>query len=205
MNVIKKIKRTGIRKEAAAVGVIEQSEEQEKLWEEKKELCRKNAVPREKKVTGIELKNYLIEQHGAIELEFPERQKQTYKASLLYDLHPEIFPESFFPPRECGEKALIKWAKQHDFEEINEFARDIPDEMYGLKFSYMEIPEKEVHIYLEITTGRMQLSSTWYDIKDLFRGIVLWSGITKEDIDNETDAFMIYATEYYDNFGRGQL
>ena len=205
MNVIKNTKRTGNRKEAAALGVIEQSEEQEKLWREKKELCRKNAIPRDNKTSGIELKNYLIEQHGAIELEFPERQKLSYKASLLYDLHPEIFSESFFPPLECGEKALIKWTKQHDFKEINEFVRDISDKKYGLKFSYLEIPEKEVRIYLEITTGWMQLSSTRYDIEDLSREIVLWSGITKEDIDNETDAFMIYATEYYYNFQKGQL
>jgi hypothetical protein len=205
MNVIKLIKRTGIRKEAAAVGVIEQSDELEKLWADKKELCRKNAVPRGNKVSGIELKNYLIEQHGAVELEFPERQKQRYKAGLLYDLHPEIFPESFFPPQECGEKTLIKWAEKHDFEEINIFARDISEEKHNLRFSYLEIPEKEVRIYLEITTGHMQLSSTWYDIEDLSREIVLWSGITQEDIDNETDAFMIYATEYYHNFQKGQL
>ena len=179
---------------------FERPEEQEKIWEEKKEVCKKYAIPREKKVSGIELKHYLIKQQGAVEMQFPIRLKQMYKASLLYDLHPEIFPESCFPPREGGKKAFVKWAKQHNPKEIDEFARDIPDEKYGLEFSYLEITEKEVRIYIEMTTGRMQLSSTWYDTEELNREIVLWMGITKEDIENETDAFMIFADEYYHSF-----
>lgn len=134
------------RKEAVSIGIIKGSEKQKELWEMKKEVCRKNATPREKKVSGTELKNYLINQHGAVEMEFPE---------------------------------------------------DIPDEMYSLQFSCLMIADKDIKIYLELTTGQMQMSSTWYDPTELFREIVLWEGITKEDIENETSKFMVYTDEFY--------
>ena len=184
------------KKAACSIGIIESSEEQNKIWEEKKEVCRKNATLKEKKVSGAELKNYLIDRYGAVEMEFPERQKNAFKASVLCNIHPEAFPESCFPPEEGGKRALKKWLKQNNPEPII-LARDIPDEKYGLQFCYLEIPEKEVRIYLELTTGHMQLSSTWYDSTELFREIVLWKGITKEDMDNETPEFMVYANEYY--------
>lgn len=155
------------RKEAVSIGIIKGSEEQKKLWEVKKEVCRKYATPREEKVSGTELKNYLVNQHGAVEMEFPERQKQAFKAIVLRNIHPEASPE------------------------------DIPDEMYGLQFSYLVIEDKDLRIYLELTTGRMQMSSTWYDTTELFREIVLWEGITKEDIENETSKFMVYTDEFY--------
>lgn len=156
MNLIdkmKKIKTLVLANEAASIGNFEQSEEQNKLWQEKKELCKKNAIHRQVKVSGNEIKNYLINQHGAEEIEFPQRFKQMF--------------------------------------------RDIPDEKYGLNFCYLELSEKEVKIYLELTTGHMKLSSTWYDTTELFREIVLWIGITKEDIDKETSTFMVYADEFY--------
>lgn len=93
---------------------------------------------------------------------------------------------------------MKKWLKQNNPQPVV-LARDIPDEKYSLQFSYLEIPEKEVRIYLELTTGRMQMSSTWYDTTELFREIVLWEGITKEDIDNETPKFMVYTSEYYES------
>jgi len=189
------------KKAASSIGTIEASEVQNKIWEEKKEECRKNATPREKKVSGIELKNYLIDQYSAVEMEFPERQKQAFKASVLCNIHPEAFPESCFPPKEGGKRALKKWLKQNNPEPII-LAEDIPDEKYGLQFSYLVLQEKEVRIYLELTTGHMQLSSTWYDSADLSREIVLWKGITKEDIDNETPEFMAYADAYSYNHQR---
>ena len=214
MNIRKKVKRAaaGKRREAAAVGIIgfseeqtEQYEEFRKRLEEKKEFCRKNAVPREKKVSGIELKNHIIEEYGAVEREFPERQKQMFKEGLLYTLHPEIFPESCFPPKEGGREAALKWARQHDHEEISDIAGNIPDEQFGLQFSYLEIPEKEIRFDLELSTGWMQISSTGDESGDLFGEIVLWQGITKDDIEYETDAFHIYADEYYRASGQSAI
>ncbi len=184
------------RKVAVSIGIIKGSEEQKKLWEVKKEVCRKNATPREKKVSGTELKNYLIDQHGAVEMAFPERQKQAFKASVLCSIHPEAFPELCFPPKESGNRALKKWLKQNKPEPII-LATDIPDEMYGLQFSCLVIADKDIRIYLELTTGQMQMSSTWCDTTELFREIVLWEGITKEDIENETPKFMVYTDEFY--------
>lgn len=197
MNLIDKMKTLVLANEAASIGSFEQSEEQNKLWQEKKELCKKNAIPRQEKVSGNEIKNYLINQHGAEEIEFPQRIKQMFKTNLLYDLHPEIFPASCFPPKKGGNKAFLKWVKVHNEKEIEDYVRDIPDKKYGLNFCYLELSEKDVKIYLELTTGHMQLSSTWYDTTELFREIVLWIGITKEDIDKETSTFMIYADEFY--------
>ena len=206
MNIKKKVKKAavGIRKEAAAIGIIgfseedrEQYEEFKTRFEEKKDFCRKNAIPREAKVSGIELKNHIIDKYGAVEKEFPERQRQMFKEGLLYTLHPEIFPESCFPPKEGGREAVIKWARHHDRQEISDITGSIPDEQFGLQFSYLEIPEKEIRFDLELTTGQMQISSSDDESEDLYREIVLWKGITKEDIENETDAFHIYADEYF--------
>lgn len=209
MNIFKKVKRAAAvkQREASAIGIIglteeqqEQMEEYKKLFEEKKDFCRNNAVPRERKVSGTELKNHIIEEYGAVEKEFPERQKQMFKEGLLYTLHPEIFPESCFPPREGGREAVLKWARHHDHSEISNIARGISDEQFGLQFCYLEIPENEIRFDLELSTGQMQISSAGDESEELFREIVLWQGITKEDIENETSAFHIYADEYYRSF-----
>ncbi len=145
----------------------------------------------------MELKQYLIDRHDAVEIEFPERLKQMYKANLLADLHPEIFPKSCFPPEKGGKRALMKWAKNYDPQEKQTIAGNIPDEKYGLQFAYLEIPDQGVRIYLEMNSVRMQFSTINNDAEDLIREIILWIGITKEDIENETPAFLSYADEYY--------
>jgi hypothetical protein len=123
MNIIKKVKEaaSGKRKEAASIGIIgfseeqkEQYEEFKKRFEEKMDFCRKNAIPREKKISGIELKNHIIEEYGAVEKEFPE---------------------SCFPPKKGGKETVLKWARHHDQNEIRKIARGIPDEQFGLQFS----------------------------------------------------------------------
>jgi hypothetical protein len=214
MKIIKKIKKAtaGKNREAASIGIIglteEQKEQQEefmKRFEEKLEFCRKNAIPQEKKVSGIELKNHILEEYGAGEKEFPERQKQMFKEGLLYTLHPEIFPESCFPPKNGRREAVLKWARNHDQKEISDIARGTPDEKYGLQFSYLEIPERKIRFDLELNTGCMQISSEGDESIDLFGEIVLWQGITKEDIENETDAFRIFADEYYRSARGNQL
>ena len=206
MNILKKMKRVAARKhgEAASIGIIGFSEEQKEQWaehmkllDEKKEYCRKNAIPKEKKVTGIELKNHIIKEYGAVEKEFPERKKQMFKVGLLYTHHPEIFPESCFPPKGGGREAVLKWARQHDREEINRIAGSIPDGQFGLQFVYLEIPKKEIRFDLELTTGRMQISSAADESVAIFGEIILWQGITKEDIENETSEFLIYADEFF--------
>lgn len=189
-------------KGACSIGIIgiqnwEQSEERKQLWEEKKRYCKENATPREEKVSGMELKQYLIDRHGAVEKEFPERLKQMYKSNLLFDLHPEIFPESCFPPEKGGKRALLKWAKEHDPQERQTITGNITDEEYGLQFTYLEIPDQGVRIYLELNSVRMQFSSTNNDAGHLIREIILWIGITKEDIENETPVFLSYADEFY--------
>ena len=213
MNILKKVKKAaaGELREAASIGIIglteEQKEQQEefmKLFEEKLDFCRKNAVPRDKKVSGIELKNHIIEEYGAVEKDFPERQKQMFKEGLLYTLHPEIFPESCFPPKNGGRKAFLKWARNHDWKEISDIARGIPDEQFGLQFAYLEIPGRNIRFDIELTTVRMQISSQGDESADLYGEIVLWQGITKEDIENETDAFRSYADEYYRSTGGNQ-
>jgi hypothetical protein len=206
MKIMKKIKQAaaGKYKEAASIGIIglpeeqgEQYEEFRKRFEEKKEFCRKNAVTRDKKVPGIELKNYIIEKYGAVEKEFPERQKQMFKEGLLYTLHPEVFPESCFPPKKGGRAAVLKWARNHDRQEISDIAASIPDGQFDLQFSYLELPENGIRIDLELSTGRMQISSSGDESVDLYGEIVLWQGITKEDIEKETNTFLIYADEFY--------
>jgi hypothetical protein len=197
MNLIRKK-----HKEASSIGIIgfqswEQSEERKKLWKEKLAYCKKNAVPRAEKVSGMELKQYLIDRHGAVEMEFPERLKQMYKANLLSDLHPEIFPETCFPPEKGGKRALLKWAKNHDPQERQTIARNIPDQEYGLQFAYLEIPGQGARIYLELSSARMQFSAINNDAEDLIREIILWIGVTKEDIENETPEFLSYADELY--------
>lgn len=39
----------------------------------------------------------------------------------------------------------------------------------------------------------MQMNSRGYDMEDMSRDIILWKGITKEDVDDETTEFMVYA------------
>jgi hypothetical protein len=168
MNIIGKVKKAaaGKPREAAAVGIIgltvEQREQQEefmKRFEEKKEFCRKNAIPRDKKISGIELKNHIIEKCSAVEKEFPERHKQMFKEGLLYTLHPEIFPESCYPPKEGGREAVLKWARNRDQEEISDIANNTPDEQFGLEFAYLEIPGRKIRFDLELSTRWMQISS----------------------------------------------
>ncbi len=206
MEIMKEIIKTstGKKREAAAIGIIGLSEEQReqhekamKRFEEKLDFCRKKAIPKEKKVSGAELKNHIIEKYGAVEKEVPERQKQMFKEGLLYTLHPELFPESCFPPKKGGREAVLKWARHHDREEISDIARSVPDGKFGLQLSYLEIPERKIRFDLELSTVRMQISSEGDESADIYGEIVLWQGITKEDIEKETNAFRIYADEFY--------
>lgn len=107
------------------------------------------------------------------------------------------FPESCYPPKKGGREAVLKWARNHDQKEISDIARDTPDEKYGLQFSYLEMPGRKIRFDLELSTGWMQVASEGDESEDIYREIILWQGITKEDIENETNAFHIYAEEYY--------
>jgi hypothetical protein len=91
----------------------------------------------------------------------------------------------------------LKWARNHDQEEISDIVNNTPDEQFGLEFVYLEIPGRKIRFDLELSTRWMQISSQGDESEDLYDEIVLWQGITKEDIENETDAFRIYADKYY--------
>ena len=184
-------------KPAVSIGTIESSTDQNKIWEEKKKVCKENAIPREKKVSGRELKMRLIDKYNAEEIDFPGNEKLALKINVLLNTYPEAFPESCFPPKEGGEKAMKKWLKQHDFAEIFTLAKNIPDEKYGLQFAYLIIKDKEIKISIELTSGQMQLSSRGYDLDDMSREITLWKGITREDMENETPDFLAYVDAYY--------
>ena len=184
-------------KAAVSIGTIEASSEYDKIWEEKKEECKKNAIPRDKKVSGGELKMHLVDKYNAEEMDFSESEKLALKINVLLNTYPEAFPKSCFPPKEGGEKAMKKWLKQHDFTEIYTLAKNIPDEKYDLQFDYLIIKDKEIKILIELTTGHMQLSSKGPDLDDMSREIALWKGITREDMDNETPDFLAYVDAYY--------
>lgn len=203
-----------------AVFVCDEKDQAQKhsKWQQELAVCRKQTVPKERMVTGDELKQHLVNEYGAIEMEISEGKKTALKICVLSNYYPET---------------LLEWAKK---DHVNRWqaAQNVSDEEYGLRYTCLTIPRTEkterfyitmehdnsirdhrsllsklfrkssqelnvnideMEFQIELSTGYMQLNN---GCQSLFNEVILWRGVTKEDIETQTPSFLGYAAAMRD-------
>lgn len=214
----------------------------ENKWHKILEACKKLAMPKDHAITGDELKQHLIEEYNAQEIEASEGQKLSLKINVLSNYYPDALQQPPMPPKDADKEIWMKWAKQNHSDYWHS-SQLVPDEKYGLRFSVLKVPRTpkterfyealakerrdnmrkhqsifsrlfrrhqeepdwamdDMEFELELSTGYMQLKN---GCKLLMDEIILWRGVTQEDIDNCTPFFMSYAAAMRWDIGKARL
>lgn len=224
-----------LHKEASSIGIIGGSDgptsvyfsgpnknnNQEDKWNQLLQTCKEITVPKSDKITGEEIKNYLIDKYDAREIELPSNSKQSLKYNLIMNYYPEALQEleALQGHKDMGyfdqfnnielisdEKLKLNFSsliisRTSKTESLyQEFEQEINEHIYRTKSLFSRIFKKsirktlknikEIKFEIELSTGYMQFSN---GPKSLMDEIILWKGVTQEDIDNSTPAFMSYA------------
>lgn len=207
----------------------------ENKWLQILEACKKLVVPKNHAITGDELKQYLIAEYDAQEIEVSKGQRLSLKINVLLNYHPEALQQPAMPQQDADKETWLKWVNQKHTDYWHS-AQLVPDEKYGLRFACLNVPrtpkterfylileqerrdnirkqqslrskllgkyskefEEEVddmEFELELSTGYMQLRN---GCSLLMNEIILWRGVTQEDIDNCTPVFISYAAAMRD-------
>jgi hypothetical protein len=222
--ILSKIFRRNRNSEAASIGVIGRSDRPAIIklkrikeddndefindWRQALDKCKEQVLPREKAITGDELKQHLIEQYDAMEFDLSEGKKRMMMINVLSDFYPEALPHPPIPAENASERKLIRWAR-NDLKMLEAALRDIREEEYGLHFIGLRAPrsiktepyykalEQEcvegagtIEFLVELSTGYLH---TVNSCAELSKEILIWRGLTKEDKENCTPAFISYA------------
>ncbi len=107
-------------------------------WHKTVERCKAVAVPREPRVTGDELVHHLKEAYGAYEIPVSHGKRQAFKMNVLMNHHSAAVSQPPIPPQDANIEDWKKWA-EHSHMNM-EAARNIPDEQYGLLYTFLAIP-----------------------------------------------------------------
>ena len=194
------------------------SEEKKKRFQELLKLVRENAVPRKAPLTTEEMMEHLITFYEAVEIPASPGQIWAMKRNVISNFFPEILPFPVRPPKGAGKKELLTWAEQEEKENGAFIDRLSPDEL-GLVLHVFRIPEQKKQEYWEEEdqtdqdllieweerTGHMTVSGP--GCRKLGDELILWKGVTKEDLEKETPVFYSYAAALRDSgrLDRGEL
>lgn len=209
------------------VGIKKVKKGQEKKWNQLLEVCKEIIIPKTNKITGEELKKYLIHEYDAREIELTDRNKKVLKYNVIMNYYPEALGELEDLENNKDDYKLNNDKDEDHFNNIEL----IPDKNYGLQFYAFSIPRtskterlyqefeqemkqhrygnaslfsnvfnkplkktlskiKEMEIEMELSTGYMTIGN---GSSILMNEIILWKGITQEDIDTGNRAFISYA------------
>lgn len=191
------------------------------------EACKKAAKPVQRRKAGDELKAYLIHTFGAQEITPSERQLRSLKLGALIASRPGTLQVPKMPEESAPKEEWLKWAKQSHLE-YAQAADRLPDDLLGFRYAFLRIPcgkatktyyrirkkENRMHLRsmqkrllgkradmdditvdIELSTGYMTMGNSCLK---LMNELVLWRGITQQDIDQETPEFLAYAAAMRD-------
>ena len=165
-------------------------------WDKFLEIGRKLAVPKDKLPTGNELKEYIINEYKAKEISIPNSRKLAMKLTVLVNFYPHTLANTGI-----------------SLEDKFETARYICDDNYNMNFVSLVIPrndntekfyneikldpqsDEEMVIDIELSTGFIQLLNGG---RSSLNEIIIWRGITKEDIEKCTIIFRDYVSAMRD-------
>lgn len=195
-------------------------------WDQLLQTCKEITVPRAYRISGEEIKQYIINEYDAKEIVLSPHSKRSLKHNVILNHYPEALED-------------LKLSQDNkEFGHFEQFKNIelIPDEKYNLEFSAFIIPRtsktevyyqeneqerneyinetrslfsrvlkrpptktfedvEEMKFEMELSTGYMTLSNGG---RRIMAEIVLWKGITQEDIDNCTPVFMEYVAAMRD-------
>jgi len=196
-------------------------------WGKTLEKCRHTAMPRNCRVTGDELAKHLIEEYGAYKVPVSNGKRLALKMTVLMNEHSEALAQSPMPSQDAGLEAWKAWAEQTgDIEAARNIPDEqyglrylflaMPrtektERFYAEAEREQEPPksfwERLIHrkkaptrtrkmiFGIELSTGYCQLDD---GCSSLMNEVTLWRGVTREDIEFETPAFMAYAAAMRD-------
>ena len=193
-------------------------EDKEEKWNQLLQTCKGIIVPRADRISGEEIKQYIINEYDAKEIVLSPRIKRSLKYNVIINHYPEALEDL----------KLSQNNKEVDYFDQFQNIELIPDERYNLDFSVLIIPrtsktevyyeenEQERNKYINETRSlfsrilkrpptktfedveemkfEMELSTGYMTLsnggKRIMEEIVIWKGVLQEDIDNCTPAFM---------------
>ncbi|ABR47612.1 hypothetical protein Amet_1412 [Alkaliphilus metalliredigens QYMF] len=200
------------KEESLSISTIVDADRQ---WQIVLDACKRQAVPKECNYTGEEIKTYLIETYGAKEIEPTAGQRLMLKVNVLSNFYPEVLQKYMdyldAARQELDETYGLRYAvlripctktsaiyylarkeeqKKHEKKESGFFARFGKEQSTNLNAG-----EPEMQVEIELSTGYMTLENGCDMLKN---EIILWQGITKEEIEKCTPRFMAFAAALRD-------
>lgn len=203
---------------------------QEDKWNQLLQTCKEIIEPKSNKITGAEIKQFVIDKYDARETVLSAGRKSSLKYNVILNHYPEALEEL---------KVSLENKEMGHFEQFRNIEL-IRDEKYNLQFFAFVIPRTlkteiyykenahEINEYINETKSlfsriiKRPPTKTFEDVEEMkleielstgyiqlsnggrkiIHEIVLWKGVVQEDIDNCTPTFMEFAAAMRD---RGQI
>lgn len=173
-------------------------------WQRALEACRRQVVPRAVDLTGEEIKTFLVDTYGAFEIDPIPSQRLMLKVNVLSSFYPQALQQPPLPDENANIKEWQRWAQQQHMNYL-EAAKQVSDEDYNLRYLFLQIPgdesddleeqQSEILLEIELTTGYMSIKNG----SDILKNeIILWRGVTMDDVEKCTPRFMAYAAAMRD-------
>lgn len=172
---------------------------QNKKYRRKRERARRLITPNAH--TMEELTDYIKERFSAVEADasypYYEERKRGMKYSLIQREKPALFGEvkRFLPPEDLTDKeALIKWQKELEAwtKECEDRAEAVPFDCFPTEY-HMYVVDRKEEGRLEIELDRfhpvISMSYSGRAMAQIARDIHLYYGVTKQDIDEESERY----------------
>lgn len=195
----------------------------ESKWNHILEECKKLVAPIAHAISGDKLMQHLIEEYGAHEIEISHGQKLALKINVLSNYLPDALQQPSMPQQDADKKTWTKW--EQNYADYWHSVQLLSDEKYGLRFACLKVPrttkaerfytmleherkddmrkhpkdydEKvdDMEFELELSTGYIALRN---GCNLLMNEIILWRGVTQEDIDKCTPIYIAYVAAMRD-------
>ncbi|MEG2182846.1 MAG: hypothetical protein RRY69_07300 [Oscillospiraceae bacterium] len=136
-----------------------------------------------------EIDEFLVAKYKAVPYTLRENELCTLKANVIMNRFREVLDLPAPLPPKPTKKQLLEYAEN---DTTFKQARDYPAEKLGLVMKAYKIPsetDKNGIVELEMTTECMVINNTSREITD---ELLLWQGISQDDIDNKTTRFVTY-------------
>ena len=178
------------KKNACAIAIINSDGKKKTEYDEKLDNIARNAVPCYKK--NEEVLSYIRDKHILKNRELSDIEIEMYKANFLLGKHPE-----FLKSQEQSEDRFNE-AKNFPMEKlglvIKGYSFDyVLDDGFTVSFE-ITAEEKYDNISVGFRVINRNLSETEEkNLRSIADEIRIFKGVTKEDIENRTTDFMIYA------------
>ncbi|WP_434311327.1 hypothetical protein [Hominifimenecus sp. rT4P-3] len=199
----------GFRKHGPIAIFIEKptkkSKERKQRFREFLELAKQETIPREQPVSKEEWTERLCVFYGAKEVPITRSQEWCLKRNIIPNFFPELLPFPVQPPKGAGKRAILDWAEREE-KENGAFIDQLQPEKIGLRFHVHQIPEEKKQRYLEEGENLEQDLLVLWEEKTRYMMVtgpgngkladelMIWRGVTQEDIDQETPVFFSYVS-----------